>query len=114
MPRTLLPSIEIENPGVEMALTAANVDGDAIDSGRVILVVTNGGGAPITVTAVTTATTYGFEVEDSETVIANGDTAIIGPFEPTVFNQPTGSAFPGKVFVNYSAVTSVTRGAFKL
>lgn len=56
MARTLLPSINVENPGTEMALVAANADGHAIDSGTVALVVTNGGGAPITVTAITTET----------------------------------------------------------
>lgn len=97
------------------ALAAATVSGDTfLNDGRTFLVVTNGGGSPITVTVAVQRTSI--RVPGAGTVtfaaipvtIANGVTKWIsvpqGPYNNT----------SGRVVVTYSAVTSVTVGAFRV
>lgn len=92
-------------------LTAAVADGDIVDVGSRIWV-NNGSGAPITVTAVTAAETSGLAIEDLAETVAAGATVLIGPFGKTLFQQPDDAAEgAGRVLVDYSAVTSVTRAA---
>ncbi|WP_153030667.1 hypothetical protein [Amycolatopsis sp. YIM 10] len=95
-------------------LTAPNVDGDIIDTGRVFLEVVNDSGAPVVVTVVSTQNVEGLPVEDLEVSVPAADRKLFGPFSPSLFGQPIGDPNAGKAFVNYSAVASVTRGVFSL
>lgn len=96
------------------SLVAATVSGDTfVNDGNTFLVVTNGGGAPITVTI--TVQKPNFKVPDLGTVtfanvvvsVTNATTKWIA-----VPKGPYNNA-SNRVSVTYSAVTSVTVGAFK-
>ena len=100
--------------GATTSMTAPSSDGDIIDGGAVWLTISNGGGAPITVTAQTPGTVAGLAIADSSITIAAGATKDYGPF-PGVFVQPADAVTgPGKVLIDYSAITSVTRAVKKL
>jgi hypothetical protein len=97
------------------ALVAASVSGDAFtNDGRTFLVVTNGGGSPITVTVAVQRTSL--KVPGAGTVtfaaipvsVTNGTTKWIA--------VPTGpyNDVNSRVQVTYSAITSVTVGAFRV
>lgn len=67
-------------------------------------------GSEITLTVETPAKIEGIDIaEITVTIPATTGDKMIGPFDPAIFNQST-----GRVAVTYSAVTSVTVGAFKL
>lgn len=93
-------------------LTAANVDGDIVDTGQVRLWVHNGAGAPIDVTVQAVATVEGLAVEDLVVTVPAGKDVIIGPLPKTVFGQTSGND-KGRAYVDYSSVTTVTRGVVK-
>lgn len=105
--------------GAVVALTAAPVDGDTIDASGYgsFLVVANGSGGSINVTIVNPNSEYGLDVPDRVVPVAAGATKHI-PL-PAYMRQPAGTLdggidVSGKVLVNYSAVTTVTRGVGKL
>jgi hypothetical protein len=96
--------------GLNLALTAPNADGDIIPAGTVALVVDNGGGSPITVTAVTPGTVAGLAIADATLSVPAGARRYLGPFPTSVFAQPADAVDgPLKVLINYSSITSVTR-----
>lgn len=93
---------------------AVTADGDVVDAGRVFIVVANGSGSSINVTVAATQTVKGLAVSNMVTAVAAGKTEIIGPFPKDVFGQPSGANGSGgddegRVYVNYSAITTVTR-----
>jgi hypothetical protein len=98
-----------------VSLVAAAGGGDAfLNDGRTFLVVTNGGGAPITVTVVvqkTSITVPGLGAVTFASIpvtVNNGTTKWIAvPSGP--YNNST-----GRVSVTYSGVTSVTVGAVRV
>lgn len=108
--------------GVVVALTAAPVDGDIIAPAAGDLLaggttyynrVANGSGGSINVTLVNPQTLYGDDVADRVVAVAAGATRDI-PL-PASFRQDVGTMDGGidvgnKLLVNYSAVTTVTRG----
>lgn len=105
----------ITNAGITPAYAAAN-DGDVFtNTGNELLHVKNGGGGSITVTitpARASSDVPSFGTMSKATVsvaVAAGAEGVIGPFEPHAFNNSS-----GQVVVNYSGVTTVTSGAFKL
>ena len=98
-----------------VSLAAAAVSGDAyVNDGRTFLVVTNGGGSPITVTVVVQRTSVAVPGLGNVTFasipvsVTNGTTKWIAvPSGP--YNDAN-----GRVSVTYSAVTSVTVGAVRM
>lgn len=95
---------------VPAALVAAAGGGDQFsNNGQTVLDVANGGGSPITVTIASQVPCSQGSTHNSTVTVANGATKRIGPFPITRFND-TG----GFTQVTYSAVTSVTVGAFSL
>lgn len=108
--------------GVVVALSAAPADGDivapatgdlAAGGSRYWARVNNGSGAPINVTLVNPQTLYGDDVADRVVAVAAGVTRDI-PL-PASFRQDVGTMDVGvdvgnKILLNYSSVTSVTRG----
>lgn len=81
-----------------------------LNDGRTFLHVKNGGGSSITVTIDTPITVDGvLAVGNLAVGVTNGQERIIGPFPPNIYNQTD-----GKVYVDWSAVTSVTVAAFRL
>lgn len=70
------------------------------NTAREIIEITNGGGASITATFVTTATYQGYAIADKAITIANGASMVIGPFDTGLYGTT--------VTVNWSSGTSVT------
>jgi hypothetical protein len=92
-------------------LVAAAGGGDSFLPGRDTYIrVNNAGGAPITVTVVSTSTLVGLAVADVSVSVTNAQSRLIGPFPPEHFADPT----DGLADITYSGVTSVTVGAFNL
>ena len=115
MARTALASQTIVDEGLTMTLSAANADGHYIDGGGdVFLVVLNGSGGSINVTVQTAATVSGLAVTDQVVAVAAGATKLIGPFPPATYDRASGASDAGKVYVDFSAVTTVTCGAYTL
>lgn len=102
---------KILESGLQPSTVAASGGGDAIENntGNEILMVINGGGGSINVTAsvqnaVADSPEYG-EIIKADRVVAcaNGETTFIGPFARIAFNDVN-----QKVQIAYSGVTSVT------
>lgn len=114
MPRTDLAPQTIAGTGLAPAYTAANVDGHAVlNRGEMFLHVKNGGAAPVNVTLVTPSTVRGRAVADDVVAVPAAGERMIGPFDPNLFDFGSG-ADANKMHVDFSAVTSVTLGAFVL
>lgn len=95
--------------GAEAALVAAAVGGDQFaNNGKTYLKVTNGGGAPITVTIAAQQSCDQGSLHNITNSVTNGTTELMGPFSS---RYTDGNGF---CQVTYSAVTSVTVGAFAL
>lgn len=111
MARTALSVQTVVVTGLEATYTAANVDGHAIagNTGELFLHVINGDAADKTVTIQTPAVFKGIALADVAVVVTAGEERLIGPFDPSLFNQADGT-----VYVDYSATTSVTVAALKL
>lgn len=108
MARTSVATQQITAAGLAPALSAPTLLGDTIDSGAVALMVTNASGGSITVTVQTPATQAGLAVAEDIVSVAAAATKLIGPFPKGTYGQPSG-ADAGRVYVDYSAVASVTR-----
>lgn len=109
MARVSLATQKITAAGLTPALTAPTVDGDVMDSNNAAVMVTNASGAPINVTIQTPATAAGLAVEERIVAVPAGATKLIGPFPREIYGQPSG-ADKGRVYIDYSAQASVTRG----
>lgn len=108
MPRSELAVQPIATTGTDLVMTAANVDGHSIrvPANGLILVVTNGGTASITVTTDAVGKSHGTEFVDPAGSVPAGATRR--------FKIPGGFPYEqsnGRVNVNFSAVAGVTVGA---
>lgn len=112
MARTDLAVQTIAVTGLTPVLTAANVDGHAIpNDGRTFVEVLNSSGGSINVTVITAGTYHGRAIaDDSAIAIGAGARKLIGPFKPDAVYNTTDN----KVNVDFSAVTTVTCGAFRV
>jgi hypothetical protein len=81
--------------------------GDVVDFGRNILVVVNGSASALAVTVETPETVDGLAIEDREVSVAAGKTALIPLYSPH-YKQLSG-ADTGRVYIDYDAVTTITR-----
>jgi hypothetical protein len=109
MARSALTVQTIARAGAVPSFAAANVDGNTFaNDGNTFLEVANGAAAPINVTIQTPGTVDGLAVAELIVAVANGVTKRIGPFPPGIYNQS------GEVYVDYSAVTTITVGAFRM
>lgn len=114
MARVSVTTQTIARAGIAGTLTAPTVDGDIVDAGgAVFLEVANGSGVPITVTAQTPITQDGLAVAELIVSVPAAGRRFIGPFPARTFAQASDAAVgPGQVLIDYSAITSVTRGFF--
>lgn len=109
MARTTLTPVAKADGGAAVVFAAANAAGHMVPGGGdTIVLVTNGGGSPITVTVQTPATMDGKAVAEETGSVAAGATKRFGPFDPDTYDRPTGAADAGQVYIDFSAVTSVT------
>lgn len=110
MARTELTVQDLAATGITPSFAAANADGHSLHGdGKSVIEVKNGG-SQITVTIQTPATVSGLAVaEQVVTIPATTGDKIIGPFPPNTYNQADGD-----VYIDFSAVASVTIGAFRM
>jgi len=108
-PRIVPTAQKIVATGLAPNLTAPTVDGDVIPTGQYFLMVTNASGASINVTAQTPQKVEGLDVAENIVAVPAAGTRMIGPFPAGTYGRPSGGADPGKVYVDYSAIASVTR-----
>ena len=108
MARTVLALQEIKAVGLAPALGSANAGGHSVPCGaNNFVAVKNGSASAVTVTIPTPAKFQGLDLADVAVSVPAGGERWIGPLLPSLFSQSDGYAY-----VDFSAVTSVTVGAF--
>lgn len=93
---------------------ALSPNGDVVDAGaHTYVVVDNASAASVNVTVTATATQDGLAVANLVVAVAAATRRLIGPLHARTFGQVSG-VDAGRVYVDYSAVASVTRGVVSL
>ncbi len=110
MARSALTVQSIVPAGLEATYEAANVAGNEFtNDGSMFLHVKNGSASPINVTIQTAGMVGGLAIADVVVAVTNAEDRLIGPFRPDIYNRTD-----GLVYVDYSAVTTVTVALLKL
>ena len=100
----------ISQAGVSPSLAAAAAGGDEFtNGGRTYFHVNNAGASPVTVTIDSVRACDQGADHNLTVSVPNAEERLIGPFDPRRFNNTS-----GRVAATYSAVTSVTVGAFAI
>lgn len=94
--------------GLAPNFTAPTANGDAIQPGTQAVYVKNGSGASINVTAQTPQKVAGLDVSENIVAVPAAGERIIGPFPAGTFGRDAAPDL-GMVYIDYSAVASVTR-----
>lgn len=89
-------------PTVIEGLLAPDIQLIANKNGDTILRVINGSAEATTVTIVTPGEVGGNPVADKEVTVGAGKTKLIGPFDPSIYNNAK-----GKLEVKFSKVTTI-------
>lgn len=101
----------ITQAGVSPSLTAAAAGGDEFaNGGRTYFHINNASAGSVTVTVDSVRPCDQGADHNLTVAVPASEQRLIGPFDPRRFNQ----AGTGRVAVTYSAVTSVTVGAFAI
>lgn len=104
---TALSVTSLARTGIADALTAANVDGHTIvNNGSMWFEVLNGSGGSINVIMAISKTVDGLAVSSRTVAVAAGARKKFGPFPKTDYGS--------SITVTFSAVTTVTVGAWSL
>lgn len=112
MARTALTVNEVDKDGLVITLSSANADGHsmAVDRNAANYIeVLNGSGSSITVTIPTPGTIGGLAIADRAVSVAAGARTKISLEDRDLYVQSDGT-----IHVDFSAVTTVTCGAFKI
>jgi len=111
MARTVITPQQIARTGLASALAQPDLaNGNQFANDGVCFLYVKNGGAQITVTISTPGTVDGLAIADLVvTVPATTGERMIGPFPAGIYNQSDGN-----VYVDWSSVTSVTAGVFRL
>jgi hypothetical protein len=109
MTRTVLTKQQTLNTGITPVYVAgsASLGHSFANTGHEMLHVKNGGVAPVDVTIATTGKLAGLSLAALKVTVTNAQERMIGPFDPTVFNQPDGT-----VNVDLSGDAGITLGVF--
>lgn len=100
---------DVNTAGATPSFAAATSGGDQFSNdGKTMLEVKNAGSS-ITVTIASQQACNQGSTHNTTVTVASGGDKMIGPFDPSRYNDAN-----GYVQVTYSAVTSVTVGAFQL
>lgn len=83
------------------------------NTGREIIEIINGAGAPITVTFLTALTYQGYTISDQAVTVTNATTKICGPFDTALFND-TSEDSSGAVHMTFSSGTTITARVTRL
>lgn len=111
MPRTVISKQPFTDAGLAPTYVAPDASGAIVDGdGRTVLHVKNGSASPITVTVQTPEKRAGLDVAERQVSVPAGGDRFIGPFPVATYNRNT-APDQGKVYVDFSAVTSVTVAA---
>jgi|GEM_PF-661066 len=118
MARELKTPQSLSSAGVEPTFTAAVADGHKIpNNGRMILYVKNDDASSKTITVQTPGSVDGLAIPDRTVAVPAGEERVIGPLDTGTYNMRDGAAAATEremVYVDYSAVTSVTIAALKI
>jgi hypothetical protein len=98
--------------GTSLTFTAPTVDGDAIAQGTTLLVHNTSGGA-LNLTIVTGQTVGGRAIPDDVISVPAGAYRLIGPFDDTVFPQPSGTT-KDRIHIDYATPASWERASIGL
>jgi hypothetical protein len=110
MAYTELTPQDISRAGVTPAYASAAAAGNSwLNTGREMVHIKNGSGAPITVTFTPTVLTDGAATVAKTVSVTNAQERMIGPFPPALYNDST-----GLMKLDFSGVTSLTLGVFRL
>jgi hypothetical protein len=117
MARTSVTSQKVVHAGILPALTAPAGTGpslgDVIDGGFKTLIVACGATGTV-VTVESPVIIDGLALTNLSVTVAANTTVHIGPFNQATFGQTSASATQaadvGRVYVDYSSITTVTRG----
>ncbi len=90
-----------------VAFTAPDALGDVVDPGSILLVQNDSAGV-VTVTVQTPGNVEGLALAENAVAVAAGAMCAI-TLDSRTYKRPNGAADAGKVYVDYSAVASVTR-----
>jgi hypothetical protein len=116
MARTYTAAQTLAGAGARPTFTAPDALGDIVDigPGRVLSVI-NGSGGSINVTIQTPGTVDGdLAVPERVVAVTASTTPFLIPLASKNYKRPAGGADAGKAYVDYSAVTSVTRAVISL
>jgi len=114
MPRTSPTTQAVNALGATLTMGTPDALGDIVEVGdNIAIIVRNGSGASINVTLQTPATYEGLAVAENVVAVAAGATAAV-KLPKRVYGRDAAGADPGKAYVDYSAVTSVTRAVVAL
>lgn len=95
------------SPGVDLAGAAAAGGGDTfVNTGVELVVFKNASVGSITVTIATPGTVDGLAIADRTIAVGAGETRLVGPFPPGIYNDTFISG--GVVAMTYSGVTTFT------
>jgi hypothetical protein len=103
---TVTESIRTATLAVTALTTASGVAGDPTNhhyfanDGRTILLISNTGASTRTITYQIPTTVDGIAVTHGGVTVAAGTQIVIGPFPPSIYNQPSD---PGNMYFNLSA-----------
>ena len=93
----------------DFSFAAAAAGGDTFaNTGKEMVLITNGSGSGITLTIATTITVDGEDVADKEITIGAGETHLLGPWPANLYSDGD-----GLVSLAYSLETSITVAVIK-
>lgn len=102
---TKLTPVTATRDGVDftdLAEAAASAGNEWANTGQEFVMIANASGSPVTVTMDIKPTVDGLAVTDRTLSVADGATAIFGPFPPAIYNSN------GLAKITYNDATSVT------
>lgn len=108
MARTALTVQQVTRSGLTPSYGAANVDGHSVGNAGTEVLHVKTGGTGCTVTILIPGKVDGQTVPGKAIVIGTSSERLIGPFPPSIYNQAS-----GEIYVDFSAVTSVTIAALR-
>lgn len=90
MARVSIARQQVSDAGLIPAYSPAAADGHQVENstGKVILHIRNSGPEDVTITIRTGYTVGGLKLQDRQVLAPAGSTMFIGPFDPTIYNQP--------------------------
>lgn len=109
MAREELAVQTVSRAGLEATYTAAQADGNKFVNDGMMWATVKNGATDCIVTVLTAVTVDGKAVADDTVTVTANEERDIGPFPPSIYNQPD-----GMVYFDYNSVANVTIAAKRL